>query len=112
MAIHEAYAIAIGAQHLLDGRLRAKTERTLEIGELHELDRRVRRAFGGRLRVRQRLPRRLERETHWCLLFQLLEVSLACGLRPLLRQVRTKRLPHLIERRPLHARLVRLLPRG
>jgi hypothetical protein len=44
--VDEMDLVAVARQYLFDGRMRAKTERTLEIRKLNELDRRARRTGG------------------------------------------------------------------
>ncbi len=46
VTIDEMDPIAVRIQHLRDGRIRAQAERTLEIRELDDFDRRVRRPLG------------------------------------------------------------------
>ena len=91
-------------------RVGAKTERALEVRELDDLDRRVRRSLRRAVGGRHHLPRRLEHHANGRFALQRVEIIRPHGLHPLLRQVLPDRLPHLLERRALHAGLVRVVP--
>ena len=89
----------------LTRRIRPQAVRTLEIGELDELDRGARRALARAVRPTATFWRGGSSDhAHRRLGLQLLHVRLIDRLRPLLGQQRADRLAHLIERRALHTR--------
>ena len=113
-AIDESDAIAVGVEHLLEGRTDPLAERSLKVGELDDLDRRVRRAPRRAVRRhRHLLPRRVEHHAHGGLRSS--ASSMYCARTACIRScVRKARIGcrTCSSDRALHARLVRLIPGG
>ena len=112
VAVDEMDAIAVGVEHLLERRTDPLAERALEVGELDDFDRCVRRSpRRARSRAIATFWRGGSSMTRTCvLLFSVVDVLRRGPSASVPGQERADRLPHLFERRALHPRLVRLIP--
>src|SRR5262245_53145109 len=97
VTIYEAHAIAVGFEDLHHGRVGSLAIRGLEVRELDNLDRRVRRTLHRALGCRDVLPRGFEQDPHRRFGLQRIEELVANELHPLLRQVLANWLANLIE---------------